>query len=375
MSENKKRRFIISGGGTGGHIFPALAIANRIKKELPDCEILFIGANGKMEMQRIPEAGYEIVGLDIYGISRDFSLKGIASNLKLPFRWRKSIRKVKRIIKEFAPDVVIGVGGFASAPALKAATSLGIPTLIQEQNSCPGVSNKMLAGKVDKICVAYEGLEKHFPQEKIVMSGNPVREAILNIEDKSDEAYSFFGLEKNKKTILVVGGSLGARAINEAIAQNLDEIEKSGVQLIWQTGELFYRNISPELLQRQNKRIKIMPFIKEMGKAYSVADIIISRAGAIAIAELMIVGKPVILVPFPYAAEDHQTKNARALSDRDAAILIHDHEAKEKILPALMQLIKDESKQHQMKTNIKAMAQPDAIEVILKEVLSLTVDS
>lgn len=366
------KRFIISGGGTGGHIFPALAIANRIKKEIPESEILFIGANGKMEMERVPEAGYEIIGLDIYGISRDFSLKGIWRNLKLPLLWKKSLRKAKQVIKEFDPDVVIGVGGFASAPALKAATALGVPTLIQEQNSYPGVSNKMLAANVNKICVAYEGLENFFPKEKIVMSGNPVRDVILSMENKSNEAHDLFGLDKEKKTILVVGGSLGARTINEAISAGLNEIEKSGVQLIWQTGELFYRSISPELLQRQNDQIKIMPFIKEMDKAYSVADIIVSRAGAIAIAELTIVGKPVILVPFPYAAEDHQTKNAKALSDRNAAILIPDSDTKDKLLPELLQLISDEDRHQQMKNSIKAMAQPDAIEVILKEIIDLT---
>ena len=366
-----KKRFIISGGGTGGHIFPAVAIANRLKKEIPDAEILFIGANGKMEMTRVPEAGYPIEGLNVYGISRSFSLKGIISNIKLPFVLMKSMARAKKIIRQFQPDVAIGVGGFASGPALRAAASLGIPTLIQEQNSFPGVTNKLLAEKVKKICVAYEGLERFFPKEKIVLTGNPVRDMILEIEDRNEEAYQFFGLDRQKKTILVVGGSLGARTINECLAKGLDELERLDVQLIWQTGELFYKSISPELLARCNDRIKIMPFIKEMDKAYAVADIIVSRAGAIAISELTILGKPVILVPFPYAAEDHQTKNAQALVDKNAAIMIADAAAEEQLLPELLSLIPNEEQCKTLAENIKQLAQPQAIDKIITEILNL----
>lgn len=366
-----KKRFIISGGGTGGHIFPAIAIANRLKKTIPDAEILFIGAEDKMEMERVPEAGYPIVGLKIYGISRDFSPKGISRNLRLPVALLKCASKVKEVIREFNPDVVIGVGGFASGPALRTAIKMKIPTLIQEQNSFPGITNKLLGKKVDKICVAYQGLEKFFPRKKLVLTGNPVRDIILNINDKNDRAYSLFGLQKDKKTILVVGGSLGARTINEAIAKGLDELEKLDVQLIWQTGETYYRNISPDILNRRNERIRIMPFIKEMDQAYAVADIIISRAGAIAISELTIVGKPTILVPFPYAAEDHQTKNAMALVERNAARLIPDHDAAELLIPQLAELILHESEAGMLAQNIKKMAQPNALDKIIEEINNL----
>lgn len=363
-----KNRFIISGGGTGGHIFPALAIANRIKKEIPNAEILFIGADNKMEMKRVPEAGYPIEGLAIYGISRDFSIKGILRNLKLPFVLLKSYNKAKRIIKKFAPDLVIGVGGFASGPALRAANALKIPTLIQEQNSYPGVTNKMLAKQVRKICVAYDGLEQYFPANKIVKTGNPVRDEIINIEKKNDEAYRFFGFSKEKKTILVVGGSLGCQTFNRCMAHHLEEIEQMGVQLLWQTGEKFYQTINPELLARQNCNIKIVPFIKNMNHAYSVADLIVSRAGALAISELTIVGSPTILVPFPYASEDHQTKNAYALSSRHAACLIPDGKAKDELMPMIKKLMADDEECRTLSANIKAMSQPDAIDAIMAEI-------
>ncbi|MDR2979080.1 MAG: undecaprenyldiphospho-muramoylpentapeptide beta-N-acetylglucosaminyltransferase [Bacteroidales bacterium] len=366
-----KKRFIISGGGTGGHIFPAIAIANKLKQLIPNADILFIGANGKMEMKRVPEAGYPIEGLDIYGIRRDFSPSGILRNLKLPFILAKSLSRVKKIIHDFNPDVVIGVGGFASGPALRAAASLNIPTLIQEQNSYPGITNKLLAKTVSKICVAYTGLERYFPAEKIVLTGNPVREMILNLKDKSPEAYQLFSLSPEKRTILVVGGSLGARTINECFVTGIDEFTKLNIQLIWQTGELFYNTISPELLDKQNENIKIMPFIREMDKAYEVADIIISRAGAIAISELTIVGKPTILVPFPFAAEDHQTKNAQALVHQNAALLIPDEDAKTKLLPLLYELIEDQELQTTLSVNIKTLAQPEAIDKIIDSINSM----
>jgi UDP-N-acetylglucosamine--N-acetylmuramyl-(pentapeptide) pyrophosphoryl-undecaprenol N-acetylglucosamine transferase len=365
-------RFIISGGGTGGHIFPAVAIANRIKKEIPNAEILFIGAEGKMEMICVPEAGYPIEGLKIYGISRNFSLKGILKNLKLPFVLWKCMRKVKEIFSKFHPDVVIGVGGFASGPALRVAATLHIPTVIQEQNSYPGVTNKLLAKKVNKICVAYSGLEKYFPQEKIILTGNPVRDIILDKKQAESSDYELFGIKKDKKTILVVGGSLGARAINNCMADHLDEIKKWNTQLIWQTGELFYKNISQDLLNKQDEAIHIFPFIKEMEKAYAVADIIVSRAGAIAISELCIVGKPVIFVPFPFAAEDHQTKNGQALVNEHAALMLADKDVSENLIPVLKKLLNDEKEQQKLSENIRKMAKPEAIDRIVKEILNLS---
>lgn len=363
-----KTRFLISGGGTGGHIFPALAIANKIKQENPDAEILFVGASDKMEMKRVPEAGYPIEGLDIYGISRDFSLKGIWRNAKLPFVLFKAMRKARKIIRNFKPDIAIGVGGFASGPALKAADQLGVPTLLQEQNSYPGVTNKMLAPKAKRICVAYSGLEKYFPQEKIVMTGNPIRAEILNLKRKDPKAYEYFDFKPERKTILVVGGSLGARTLNETMAAHLDDFRKTDLQLLWQTGESFYKNIDSKLLAEQDDHVRILPFIRNMNDAYSMADIIISRAGALAIAELSVVGVPAILVPFPYAAEDHQTYNAKALSTKDAAVLIPDSVAREELMPTLMQLVNDPARCSAMGENMHALAQPDAIDHIYQEI-------
>lgn len=363
------KRFIISGGGTGGHIFPALAIANGLKKAVPDAEILFIGANGKMEMKRVPEAGYRIEGLDVYGIKRSFSPKAIISNLKLPFLLLKTTRRAKQIIADFKPDIAIGVGGFASGPALKAADSMGIPTFLQEQNSYPGVTNKILSAHARKICVAYDGLEKYFPAEKIVKTGNPIRAEILNMQRKSDAAYEAFDFKKDKKTLLVVGGSLGARTINQCMEKGLDKLAEMGIQVLWQTGESFYKTISPELLARQNENIKIVPFIRNMNDAYSMADIIVSRAGALAIAELCVVGAPTILVPFPFAAEDHQTKNAQALVDKGAAIMIPDDKAAENLMLELVNLISDEEKCAEMGKSILKLAQPDAIDLIVEEIL------
>ena len=363
-----KQRYLISGGGTGGHIFPALAIANKIKKENPEAEIRFIGASDKMEMKRVPEAGYPIDGLKIYGISRDFSLKGIWKNLKLPFVLMGAMRKARRIIREFKPDIAIGVGGFASGPALKAADQLGVPTLLQEQNSYPGVTNKMLAPKAKRICVAYNGLEKYFPADKIVLTGNPIRAEILNLQRKDPKAYEFFGFSPEKKTVLVVGGSLGARTLNETMAAHLDDFRGADLQLLWQTGELYYKNIDSKLLAEQDEHVRIMPFIRNMNDAYSIADIIVSRAGALAIAELSVVGVPTILVPFPYAAEDHQTYNAKALSTQGAAELIPDAEAKEKLLPTLMALVNDPERCEKMSAALHNFAQPDAIDQIYSQI-------
>lgn len=366
------KRFIISGGGTGGHIFPALAIANQIKKEIPDADILFIGAKNKMEMIKVPEAGFPIEGLEIYGISRNLSPKGILKNLQLPFVLMRAYRKAKQIIRAFRPDVVIGVGGFASGPALKAAISMKIPTVIQEQNSYPGVTNKALAKDVKKIFVAYDGLEKYFPASKIVKAGNPVRSEILNFTKKSDEAYEYFNFSKEKRTVLVVGGSLGARTINQCIGAHIDFFEEKGLQLLWQTGELFYKTLSPELDAKQCETIKIVPFIKRMDLAYSIADIIVSRAGALAIAELTLVGTPTILVPFPYAAEDHQTKNGAALADHGAAILISDDEVHLNLISNIEALMEDEVGANKMGEEMRRFGFPNAIHEIVKGILELT---
>lgn len=367
-----EKRYIISGGGTGGHIFPALAIANKIKSENPEAKILFIGASDKMEMRRVPEAGYPIEGLEIYGISREKSLNGMMCNLRLPMVMLKAMAKAKKIMREFKPDLAIGVGGFASGPALKAASQLGIPTLLQEQNSYPGVTNKMLAKNAKAICVAYDGLEKFFPPEKIIKTGNPIRKEILQLERKKASAYEYFNLNPEKKTVLVVGGSLGARTLNQTMAAHLDEFRKADLQLLWQTGEQFYKNIDPELLKQQDEYIHIVPFIKNMNDAYSMADVIISRAGALALAELAIVGVPTILVPFPYAAEDHQTFNAKALSTKDAALLIPDKEAKEKLIPTLLQLVNDPHRMETLANNIKQFALPNAIDLIYDEIVKLS---
>ena len=366
-----EKRYIISGGGTGGHIFPALAIANKIKAENPDAKILFIGASDKMEMRRVPEAGYPIEGLEIYGIHREKSLNGLMCNLRLPVVMLKAMRKAKKIMREFQPDLAIGVGGFASGPALKAASQLGIPTLLQEQNSYPGVTNKMLAKNAKAICVAYDGLDRFFPAEKIIKTGNPIRKEILELERKKPDAYQYFNFTPEKKTVLVVGGSLGARTFNQTMAAHLDEFRKADLQLLWQTGEQFYKNIDPELLKQQDEHIRIVPFIKNMNDAYSMADVIVSRAGALALAELAIVGAPTILVPFPYAAEDHQTFNAKALSTKDAALLIPDKEAKEKLIPTLMQLVADPHRMQTLGDNIKRFALPNAIDLIYEEIVKL----
>ncbi len=366
-----EKRYIISGGGTGGHIFPALSIANKIKAENPDAKILFIGASDKMEMRRVPEAGYPIEGLEIYGIHREKSLSGMMCNLRLPLVMLQAMRKAKKIMRDFKPDLAIGVGGFASGPALKAASQLGIPTLLQEQNSYPGITNKMLAKKAKTICVAYDGLERFFPPEKIIKTGNPIRKEILQMERKTEAAYRYFNFSSEKRTILVVGGSLGARTLNQTMAAHLDEFRKADLQLLWQTGEQFYQNIDPELLKQQDEHIRIVPFIKNMNDAYSMADVIVSRAGALALAELAIVGAPTILVPFPYAAEDHQTSNAKALSSKDAALLIPDKEAAEKLIPTLMQLTEDPHRMQVLGNNIRQFALPDAIDRIYEEIVKL----
>lgn len=368
-----KHRYLISGGGTGGHIFPALAIADKIRKENPDSEILFIGAQNKMEMTRVPDAGYSIKGINIYGISRSFSFHAIARNLKLPFVLLKSIRKARQIIKDFKPDVAIGVGGFASFSALKAANRLHIPTLLQEQNSYAGITNRMLARNARTICVAYNGMERFFPAEKMVKTGNPIRADILNLTHKDPKVYKkemFKKFSPDTKTVLVIGGSQGARTLNETMAAHIEDFKQHNLQLYWQTGYEYYKNHETVLLKAmdENKNVLIVPFIKNMNDAYSIADIIISRAGALAIAELAVVGVPAIMVPYPYAAEDHQTGNAKALTTQDAAILIPDNRVSEDLLPQLFRLVCDEERCVQLSQNILTFAQPDAIDLIYEEI-------
>lgn len=352
MQQSDNIRVILSGGGTGGHIFPAVAIANAIKASAPQAEILFVGAKGRMEMEKVPAAGYPIEGLWISGLQRRLT----TDNLLFPFKVISSLYKARKIIKSFKPDVVIGTGGYASGPTLRAASGAGIPTLIQEQNSFPGITNKMLAARADIICVAYQGMEKFFPASKIKLTGNPVRSDIEFSNISKSETLTSFGLQEGKTTVLVVGGSLGARTINQTIEAGINTLAEAGIQLIWQTGKNFAPQASQALAPHQGKGFITMPFIKEMDKAYAAADIVVSRAGAIAISELCITGKASILVPSPNVAEDHQTKNAMALSTREAAILVKDPEAATILVSKIIELAADPAEQLRLSTHISAMA-------------------
>ena len=360
-------KVILSGGGTGGHIFPAVAIANQIKKVVPDADILFVGARGRMEMEKVPAAGYKIIGLWISGLQRKLSL----SNVSFPFKVIASIWKARKIIHDFKPDVVIGTGGYASGPMLRAASSKGVATLIQEQNSYPGITNKLLSKKVNKICVAYEGMDKFFPKEKIVLTGNPVRQDLQEVFTKRDEGLRFFNLDANKKTVLVVGGSLGAKGINEAIGNKLKVLADAGIQLLWQTGKIYFETARQLTGSFTDKNLMAVDFISRMDLAYAVADVVISRAGAGAISELCIVKKPCILVPLPTAAEDHQTKNALSLVNKEAALLVKDQEAKEGLIKEVLSLCANERLQEALKQNMAKLAMPNAAEQITKEVLKL----
>lgn len=358
-------RVIISGGGTGGHIFPAIAIANALKEIDKTAEILFVGAEGRMEMEKVPAAGYKIEGLWISGLQRRLTL----DNLSFPFKVISSIMRSKKIIRSFMPNVVVGTGGFASGPLLRAAAGMNIPALIQEQNSFPGITNKLLGKRVNKICVAYEGMEKYFPKEKIIVTGNPVRHDILNLDGKRDEAMKFFGLNPDKKTLLVIGGSLGARTINESVEKCLDILLKNNIQVIWQTGKSYVNNSSPEGGGREG--VWIGSFISKMDLAYAAADIVVSRAGAISLSELAIVKKPCILVPSPNVAEDHQTKNAMSLVKKDAALFVKDIEAKEKLGKEIVSLMNDMQRQNQLSENIGKLAFADSAKKIAIEVMEL----
>lgn len=364
----KNIRIIISGGGTGGHIFPAVSIANAIKEQHPEAEILFVGAEGRMEMQRVPAAGYQIIGLPVAGFDRKHLLKNISVLIKL----MKSQIKARRIIKEFKPDAAVGVGGYASGPTLKVAGSMGIPTLIQEQNSYAGVTNKLLAKKACKICVAYEGMERFFDKEKVILTGNPVRQNLLNQQMSREDAIRSFNLDPTKKTVLIVGGSLGARTINNCVLNGLDQIRQSGVQFIWQTGKFYINEAKEKVGQAENyPMLHTTDFITDMAAAYSAADLVISRAGAGSISEFCLLGKPVILVPSPNVAEDHQTKNALALVAKDAALYIKDAEASEKLLKTAIETVQQPETLKKLSTNIAKLAFKDSANTIAEEVWKL----
>lgn len=358
-----KPNILISGGGTGGHIYPAIAIANELKKRYPNANFLFVGAKDRMEMEKIPQNGYDIKGLWISGIQRKLSLK----NLLFPFKLISSLYQANKIINKFKPDVVVGTGGFASGPTLMRSNAKGIPTLIQEQNSFPGITNKLLSKKADKICVAYDGLERFFPKNKIVKTGNPVRQDLLDIDSKRNEALHYFNLDANKKTLLVLGGSLGARAINNLIETNLDWLLKNGIQVIWQTGKLYQSEFKQ---YNQKEGVQTHAFLNKMDWAYAAADFIISRAGAGSISELCIVEKPTIFIPSPNVAEDHQTKNAQAITYKDGAILLKEKDAA-KFKDVFKVILNNPKKQEELSKNIKNLARPNATKHIVDEVEEL----
>lgn len=363
----KTYRIIISGGGTGGHIFPAISIANTLKKRFPDAEILFVGAEDRMEMEKVPAAGYKIVGLPVSGFDRAHLFK----NVRVLARLVKSLRLARKAIRDFKPDIAIGVGGYASGPTLWMSAWEGIPTLIQEQNSYAGVTNKLLAKKASKICVAYEGMDKFFPAHKIVLTGNPVREDLAEAKGKREEALASFGLSPEKKTILVVGGSLGARTINRSIQGGLDRFLSSEVQLIWQTGRYYHEAISKVLESYRGMPIWCSDFISRMDYAYAAADLVISRAGASSISELCLLGKPVILVPSPNVAEDHQTKNALALVRKDAAVWVADKDAERDLVSTALEIIGDEERLRSLGSNIQSMALRHSADRIVDEIMNI----
>ena len=358
-------RVIISGGGTGGHIFPAIAIANAIKKKYPDAQILFVGAIGKMEMEKVPEAGYSIEGLNIAGLQRSLTLK----NLSFPFKLIGSVLKARSILKKFKPDVAVGVGGYASGPMLYVASKAGIPSLIQEQNSYPGITNKIFAKKVNKICVAYDKMERLVPKEKIILTGNPVRKEVINLKGKKERGQEYFDLSNDKKTLLVIGGSLGARTINESIAKYAPKFAENDIQVIWQTGK-FYTKEAKAIADKYDN-IKAHTFITKMDYAYAVADLVVSRAGAMSVSELCLVKKAAILIPSPNVAEDHQTKNAMALVNHNAAVMIKDIEARDMLGDEVIDLMNSEERRSKLELQIAGLAFNDAADIIANEVVGL----
>lgn len=367
MATVKPYRIIISGGGTGGHIFPALAIANEFKRRYIDAEILFVGAEGRMEMTKVPEAGYRIIGLWISGLQRKLTI----SNLSFPFKLISSYLKAGSIVREFKPDAVIGTGGYASGPVMLAAAKNNIPALVQEQNSYAGLTNKQLAQKANKICVAYSGMEKYFPASKVVLTGNPVRKDIVDIDSKREKSLNHFAFNSTDRTLLILGGSLGARTINESILAGIDKLIDAHVQVIWQTGKLYYAGIKSKLENKDLKKIRVVDFLKQMDLAYAAADVVISRAGALAISELCITKRPSILVPSPNVAEDHQTKNAMALVSEDAALMVKDVEANKILVSEALKLIYDEQLCDKLTANIAKWAKPKATEDIVDEIEKL----
>lgn len=371
-------RFLISGGGTGGHIFPAVSIANALRQRQPDCEILFVGANGRMEMERVPEAGYNIVGLDIQGLER----RKVLRNIRIIYNFLRSRRKARQIVRSFRPDVAIGVGGYVSAAAMSAAAALGVPVVLQEQNSFAGVTNRFLAKKASKICVAYEGMERFFDKEKIVKTGNPVRQNIIAPDIDRQAAYDYFRLERDKKTILVVGGSLGAKTINDSIARHIDKLLQTDCQIVWQTGKNYFAAIKAKISEQgikfttdsanpvYAKRMFVSDFISQMDYAYNVADLVISRAGASSVSELCLLGKPAILVPSPNVAENHQYHNAMALVAKNAALLVEDAEAVDNLLPQALQIVADDSRLRELSANIRQLALPNSAQAIAEVILA-----
>ncbi|VAW29731.1 UDP-N-acetylglucosamine--N-acetylmuramyl-(pentapeptide) pyrophosphoryl-undecaprenol N-acetylglucosamine transferase [hydrothermal vent metagenome] len=368
MNEAEKYKLLLSGGGTGGHIFPAIAIANGIKARLKNVDILFVGAKGRMEMEKVPQAGFPIEGLWISGIQRSLTLK----NLMFPFKLLNSLINAHRIVKMFQPNVVVGTGGYASGPLLKAAANAGYPTLILEQNSYPGITNRWLGKVVDVVCTAYAGMEKYFPPEKIIITGSPIRKNIREMNTPSAEARKFFGLEENRKTLLIIGGSQGARRINEAVAQHVEQLLATGMQIVWQTGKLSLEMAEKSLLNSKfRNRVMVKDFIYEMDKAYAAADVVVSRAGAIAIAEIIQVGKPAVFIPLPSAAEDHQTRNAKALAAKEAALLLEEKNASRDFFDVVSGLMKDDEKKGIIKKNLRQFEHGDATEKIVEQVLKL----
>ena len=364
----KNPRFILSGGGTGGHIYPAVAIANELKSRFPDAEFLFVGAKDKMEMQKVPQAGYAIKGLWISGIQRKLTI----DNAMFPIKLGSSMFKSYKIIKGFKPDVVIGTGGFASGAVLKVASMLNVPTVIQEQNSYPGITNKLLANKANTICVAYENLERFFPKNKMILTGNPVRQDLLAVESKREEGITHFNLDKNKKTLLVLGGSLGARRINQLLEKELFFLSSQNIQIIWQCGKLYFDEYAK---YNEKENVQVAAFIDRMDLVYAAADVVISRSGASSVSELCIVGKPTIFIPSPNVAEDHQTKNAKAISDKNGAILMKENELDTQFETVFSALISNESKRAELSENIKKLALPNATKDIVEEIIKLIVSS
>lgn len=361
-------RVVIAGGGTGGHIFPALAIASALKKKAFDARILFVGAKGKMEMRVVPEAGFHIIGLDIAGLQRSLSVK----NLVLPLKVIRSLSAAKNIIKRFKPDLAIGVGGYASGPVIWAAAQQSVPVLIQEQNAYPGLTNRILGKKADKICVAFEGMEKYLPAQKLFLTGNPVREEVVNIDGKRKDALNFFGFDHNRPVLFVTGGSLGALSINESIARHMDELLGKGLQVIWQTGTSYFKQASAIKNQLgEPASIYVSEFIRRMDYAYAAADVVVSRAGAIAVSELCVIRKPAILVPSPNVAEDHQAKNAITLVNHHAAVMVKDQAVREKLGEAIIALIFDEDKQQKLKEKMAGLSYRNAADVIADVALSM----